>query len=67
MALAPGDIYGGRDIPDIGLSRNVIASSFGKAATCDDSASEYSSPSEDDDLKRRDKRMFVACESHAST
>ena len=44
----PGDIYGGRDIPDIGLSRNVIASSFGKAATCDDSVSENSSSDDDD-------------------
>eukprot|EP00667_Euglena_gracilis_P003064 EG_transcript_3070 len=64
--LLVGDIYGGRDIPDIGLSRDVIASSFGKAATCDDSTSEYSSSS-DDDMHRKEKRTFVACENLSKT
>eukprot|EP00668_Euglena_longa_P005935 GGOE01007007.1.p1 GENE.GGOE01007007.1~~GGOE01007007.1.p1 ORF type:complete len:538 (-),score=148.14 GGOE01007007.1:1461-3074(-) len=64
--LLVGDIYGGRDIPDIGLSRDVIASSFGKAATCDDSTSEYSSSS-DDDMRQKEKRTFVACENLSKT
>eukprot|EP01012_Entosiphon_sulcatum_P016484 TRINITY_DN2140_c0_g1_i1.p1 TRINITY_DN2140_c0_g1~~TRINITY_DN2140_c0_g1_i1.p1 ORF type:complete len:455 (+),score=55.59 TRINITY_DN2140_c0_g1_i1:171-1367(+) len=58
--LLVGDIYGGRDIPDIGLSKDVIASSFGKAATHGDSESEDNDESE---VKGRDDAdsFLVSC------